>query len=32
LMRDQVESLNQLGVRAAGLNSTLTPTEANQVA
>ena len=31
LMRDQVESLNQLGVRAAGLNSTLTPTEANQV-
>ncbi|MBT3516263.1 MAG: DEAD/DEAH box helicase, partial [Nitrospina sp.] len=31
LMRDQVESLNQLGVRAAGLNSTLTPTEANKV-
>jgi ATP-dependent DNA helicase RecQ len=31
LMRDQVESLKQLGVCAAGLNSTLTVTEASQV-
>jgi ATP-dependent DNA helicase RecQ len=31
LMRDQVESLKQLGVRAAGLNSTLTVSEASQV-
>ena len=31
LMRDQVESLNQLGVRASVLNSTLTHVEAREV-
>ncbi len=31
LMRDQVEALKQLGVRAAALNSTLSPSEASRI-